>query len=56
MEVNRMTAHELEMAQDSILKVMNEKRRCVRLGPGNTFKPEGEIKMSLTEFLAWARE
>ena len=30
-------------------------RRCVRLSPDGTVKPEGEIKMSHEEFSKWVR-
>ncbi len=30
-------------------------RRCVRLSPDGTVKPEGEIKMTHEEFSQWVR-
>jgi hypothetical protein len=51
-----MTREEVEMATESMVICMNDLHRCVRLGPANTFKPEGEKRMTLTEFLAWVRD
>jgi hypothetical protein len=54
--MDRMDEETLGMAAGSIITCMNDLKLCVRLGPGNTFKPEGEVKMSLTEFLRWVRD
>jgi hypothetical protein len=48
-----MDKYTLEAAQQSILVCINDFQRCVRIGSDGTFKPEGESKMGLTEFIAW---
>lgn len=58
--IDKMSEREMRQELKQMRKIdtaihdcLYKRKLCVRMSPDGTFKPEGEVKMTKPEFIAW---